>query len=187
MRSPLYLYVRAAFLVLLATVSACSDKLADRDKDGEVSDDERTIAAGIKSLPPMKPGLWQIDVKFYTAEVTGFSERKKQDMLAKMSRAASSNRCLSEAAAKNPPASFYGGEGTGQCRYRSFNFKKGKANVSFSCARDNMATLDTDLSGTSGAGQFDFITVSALRLPMIGKVDLHGTATGRYVGPCDTK
>jgi Protein of unknown function (DUF3617) len=176
----------AAVLTCCAALTACSGPSPDQNKDGEVSGDERAIATGIKQLPPMKPGLWQVKVTFDTAQVTGLSDRKKQEMLLKMSKAASSNRCLSKAGAASPPASFYGGEATGQCRYQSFDVTNGTAKIAFSCTRDNMATLDTQLLGTSNAADFDFTMRNELRLPMIGNVDLRGVATGRYLGPCDT-
>lgn len=177
----------AAVLACCAELVACSGPSPDQNKDGEVSGDERATAKGIKQLPPMKPGLWQVKVIFDTAQVTGLSERKKQEMLLKMSKAASSNRCLSKAQAPNPPASFYGGEGTGQCRYQSFDVADGKAAIAFTCARENMVTLDTQLRGTTGATDFDFSMRNELRLPMVGKVDLRGSAAGRYLGACDTK
>jgi hypothetical protein len=174
----------AASILCLA---ACSDKSADSDKDGEVSADESAIASGLKQITPMKPGLWQIDVNFVTAEVTGLGAKKKQELLAKMSKAASSRRCLSPADAARVPASFYGGSDAGKCRYRTVSVTAGKAAIGLSCARENMATLDTELSGISGTERFDFDAISALRLPIIGKVELRGTATGRYTGACDAK
>lgn len=177
----------AAVLACCAELAACSGPSPDQNKDGEVSGDERAIAKGIKQLPSMKPGLWQVDVKFDSAQIAGLSERKKQEMLVKMSKAASSNRCLSKAQAPNPPASFYGGEGTGQCRYQNFDVINGKAAIAFTCARDNMVTLDTQLQGAASATDFRFIMRNELRLPMVGKVDLRGSATGRYLGACDTQ
>ena len=187
MRDLVFLRFCAIALAVLGPLAACSDKSADRDKDGEISGDERAIAAGIKQLTPMKPGLWKVEVKFNRAEIDGFSEGKKQELLAKMSKAASSSRCLSKYDAINPPASLYGGSGAGKCRYRSFDVSAGKTDIAISCVRDNLATLDTDLSGSSSDTNFSFAAKSALRLPMIGQINLSGTAAGTYAGECGTK
>ncbi len=179
--------IYTAAIACIAALAGCTNKAADRDKDGEISADERAIARGMNQLTPMKAGLWQVDVQFDTAEIPGFSKRKKQELLTKMSKAASSSRCLSKSEAINPPASFYGGQGAGKCRYRSFAVNDGKAAISLSCMRDNMATIDTDMAGISTETNFNFTANSALRLPMVGKIDLRGQAAGRYIGACNAK
>jgi hypothetical protein len=174
----------AAALIVL---SGCQKKTADLDKDGEVSSEERVIAKGLSDIAPMKPGLWNIDVRFDAMDVPSLSGKKAKEIAEKMSKAASSRQCLSTAEAKNPPAMFYGGVGSKNCRYRSVSATDGKVTIALSCVKQNMATVDTELNGTTTDSAFDFGVTSALRLPVIGKVDLRGTAVGRYVGECGVK
>jgi hypothetical protein len=47
-----------------------------------------------------------------------------------------------------------------------------------------MGSVDIDLAGAMDESKFDFGTDVAMRLPIVGKIKMQGTATGRYVGAC---
>jgi hypothetical protein len=52
------------------------------------------------------------------------------------------------------------------------------------CSMDGMGSVDMELDGTMTDATFDFDTEMALRLPMVGKVKLTGSALGKYAGAC---
>jgi hypothetical protein len=49
---------------------------------------------------------------------------------------------------------------------------------------EGIGSVDMDLNGSMGADSFNFDSNVAMRLPMVGKVSLTGTAQGRYAGAC---
>ncbi len=173
-----------ASMAALLALTACS-KSADRDGDGEISRDERAAQIPQDLALPLRPGRWETKVFFTEIYVTGLSEKRKQGIMAKMSKAASGTSCLNAQEAKQPPADFFGGGVKKACKYRNFTAQDTQVKIGLSCEMDGMAIADMDLSGQVSAENSALYVAADLRLPMIGKVGLKGTSTGRYLGDCD--
>lgn len=172
--------------VFLALVS-CSDSSADRDGNGAVDSSERAAEMSADGLIPMKPGRWETKFVFTEIAVPTLGKAEKQNIMDEMAKGASSVSCLSEAEAKKPGADFFGGEGADKCVYRSFDVSGQKVRMGLRCGMEGMGSVDVDLDGQMDEDRFDFGTQMALRLPMVGKVKLTGTATGKYAGACTGK
>ena len=170
----------------LALVS-CSDSSADRDGNGAVDASERAAEMSADSLIPMKPGQWETKFTFTEIAMPTLGKAEKQQIMEQMTKSASSVSCLSEAEAKKPGADFFGGEGADKCVYRSFDVSGQKVRMGLRCGMEGMGSVDMDLDGQMDEDRFDFDTQMAIRLPMVGKVKLTGTATGKYVGVCKGK
>ena len=170
-----------AFLLLL---SSCSDDSADRDGNGAVDAGERAAEINADGLIPMKPGRWETNFTFTDIAVPTLGKAEKQQIMDQMAKGASSVSCLSAAEAKKPGADFFGGEGADKCVYRSFDVSGQKVKMTLRCGMEGMGSVDMDLDGHMDEASFDFDTQMALRLPMIGKVKLKGTAIGRHAGTC---
>ena len=175
--------VRILGMAALLSLSACN-KAADRDGDGEVSRDERASQIPEDLILPLQAGLWQRTVTFNQIKVPGLSEKKKRDIMARMSKAASGEACLSPQQAPRPPADFFGGGTKGACKYRKFGAQKDAVQMALSCEMDGMAIADMDMQGVIKSAQFDFDVVTELRLPMAGTVELTGQSQGRFLGAC---
>ncbi len=170
-------------LAALLSLSACN-KAADSDGDGEVSRDERTGRIPAEVNLPLKAGLWQSSATFTQIEVPGLSKKKKQDIMTRMSKAASKKSCLTAQQALRPPADFFGGGIKDACNYRNFDMQKSEVQMALSCEMDGMAIADMDMRGTMNADQYGFDVSTELRLPMVGKVKLTGRSEGRFLGAC---
>jgi Protein of unknown function (DUF3617) len=168
---------------LLISAAGCKNS-ADRDGDGEVSKDERSRIIPAEIQLPFKPGQWQNTVMFTQIDVPGLNEKKKQNLMAKMSKTVSKKICLNAADAKKPTADFFGGGIKDACKYRNFSLNNNEVAADLSCQMDGMAVADTKLAGAVSAARFDFDIITDLRLPIIGKVNLRGTSIGRYLGEC---
>jgi Protein of unknown function (DUF3617) len=164
---------------LLLTLGACS---MGEEQEDHISGASGQLAPGVKL--PFNAGNWQSIVTFNQIEVRGLSEKRKQGILAKMSKAATKKTCLSATQAARPTADFFGGGSKGDCRYRTFKLINGKADIAISCDMEAMATADSDLSGTLSASTFNMEVATVLRLPMIGKVKLRGRSVGQLTGVC---
>jgi Protein of unknown function (DUF3617) len=172
-------------LVLAASLSllACN-KTADRVGDGEVSRDERAGRIPADISLPLKAGMWQSTVTFTQIEVPGLNQKKKQDIMTRMSKAASKKACLTTQQAPRPPADFFGGGMKDACKYRNFSVQKSQVKMALSCEMDGMAIADMDMRGNMIADQFGLDVSTDLRLPMVGKVKLTGRSEGRFLGTC---
>ncbi len=170
--------------VLLLTLSSCSDSSADRDGDGSVNAKERAAEMAADGFIPMKPGRWETKFTFTEIAVPTLGKAEKQQIMDQMAKGASSVSCLSEAEAKKPGADFFGGEGADKCVYRTFDVSGQSVKMGLRCSMEGMGSVDMDLDGTMGDATFDFDTEMALRLPMVGKVKLKGSALGKHAGAC---
>ena len=176
--------LRVAAGVLLLTLSSCSDNSADRDGDGSVNASERAAEINADGLIPMKPGRWETKFTFTDIAVPTLGKAEKQEIMNQMAKGASSVSCLSESEAQKPSADFFGGEGADKCVYRTFDVSGQSVSMGLRCGMEGMGSVDIDLEGTMTDSTFDFDTVMALRLPMVGKVKLKGTAIGKHAGIC---
>lgn len=170
--------------VLLLTLSSCSDSSADRDGDGVVDADERADEITADGIIPMKAGRWETKFTFSEIAVPTLGKAEKQQVMDQMSKGASSVSCLSEAEAREPGPDFFGGEGANKCVYRTFDVSGQSVKMGLRCAMEGMGSVDMDLDGAMTDVTFDFDTQMALRLPMVGKVKLKGTALGKHAGAC---
>ena len=172
--------VGMAFLAL----TACADDSADHDGDGKISAKERATEFASDGFIPMKAGRWETKFVFSDIDVPALGQNKKQQIMSEIAKVASSASCLSEAEAKNPSADFFGGDGAENCTYKTFDLSGQNARLSLVCSMEGVGSVDMDLNGAMAEQKFDFATGVAMRLPMVGKVVLKGTAEGRYIGAC---
>lgn len=172
----------ATFAVFV--LASCSDNSADRDGDGAVSTDERAAEMAADAFIPMKPGRWETKFTFTNIEVPTLGKAQKQQIMDEMAKGASSTSCLSAEEAKKPGADFFGGEGANKCVYQTFDVSGQNVKMALRCGMEGMGSVDMDLAGAMDESKFDFDTQMALRLPMVGKVKLKGTAVGKHAGVC---
>ena len=169
---------------VLLVLTSCSDNSADRDGDGSVDATERAAEIDADGLIPMKPGRWETKFSFTEIAVPTLGKAQKQQIMDQMAKGASSVSCLSQAEAAKPSADFFGGEGANKCVYRTFDVSGQSVKMRLRCGMEGMGSVDMDLDGTMTDATFDFDTEMALRLPMVGKVKLKGTALGKHAGTC---
>ena len=56
--------------------------------------------------------------------------------------------------------------------------------MKLSCGMDSMGSVDMELAGVMGETEFNYDSTVNVRLPMVGKVAMQGTARGKYMGAC---
>ena len=176
-------YIAISVLILVA-LTACSDSSADRDGDGIIDKDERAAEMASDAFIPMKPGRWETKFTFTDIAVPTLGKAQKRQIMEEVAKSASSISCLTQEEAKKPGADFFGGEGAEKCTYRTFDVSGQNAKMGLTCGMEGMGSVDMDMAGTMNDSQFDFDTEVAMRLPMIGRIKLQGTAVGKHVGAC---
>lgn len=169
---------------LLLALSSCSDRNPDSDGDGIVDADERAVEITANGIIPMKAGRWETKFTFTEIAVPTLGKAEKQQIMDQMAKGASSVSCLSEAEAREPGPDFFGGEGAEKCVYRTFDVSGQSVKMGLRCAMEGMGSVDIELDGETSDATFDFNTEMALRLPMVGKVELKGFALGKHAGAC---
>jgi hypothetical protein len=171
-------------VISLIMLASCSDNSADRDGNGIVDSKERAAELDYDAFIPMKAGLWETRFVFKDIDLPSLGKREKQQIMDEVADNASSRTCLSEAEAKKPGADFFGGSGAEKCVYKLFDVAGQNVKMKVSCSMDGMGSIDMDLAGVMGDTEFNYDSAVAVRLPMVGKVNMKGNAIGRYVGSC---
>lgn len=178
---------RAAALIACLALMSCSERSGDRAPEDSVSEAERVERLKAAGFKPIKAGRWETKFTFTEIAVPTLGNAEKQQIMAQMAKGASGVSCLSEADAAKPGADFFGGGGSDKCVYRQFDVAGQKLDMGLRCAMEGAGSVDMELEGEIAPARFDLDSEMALRLPMVGKVRLKGTATGKHVGACTGK
>jgi Protein of unknown function (DUF3617) len=179
--------VATGAIIMLLTLSSCSDNSADKDGDGTVNSAERAAEMDYDAFIPMKAGLWETKFTFTDIQVPTLGKAEKQQIMEEVAKSASSRSCLSAAEAKKPGADFFGGNGAEKCVYKSFDVSGQNIKMALQCGMEGMGSVDMELAGVMGETEFNYGTEVAIRLPMVGKVKMTGNAIGKYAGECPAK
>ncbi|MGB5078326.1 MAG: hypothetical protein WBO17_12680, partial [Sphingorhabdus sp.] len=87
-----YLIIGVAALA----VAACSDKGADADGDGKVSDTEAKAEMSAGGAMATKPGLWEVNTRYSKVEVTGVPEAQAAQMKAQAAKGVTIKSCMTK-------------------------------------------------------------------------------------------
>jgi hypothetical protein len=175
------------FVLLCASalaLSACSDKGADGSADQGANGIIDTAEIDYDAFIPMKSGLWATNFVFTDINVPTLGKAEKQRVMNEVAKSASSQSCLTEAEAKKPDADFFAGNGAEECAYETFDVSGKNVRMKLSCGMDSMGSIDMELVGVMGDTEFRYDSTVNVRLPMVGKVAMQGTARGKYIGAC---
>jgi hypothetical protein len=179
--------MRTGFLTLIMclALAGCSRGTeSDTNGDGEVSPEERAKELAQDGYMPVKPGRWKTEFKFTDIDVPRLGKKERQDLLKEAESGASGLSCLSAAEAAKPGADFFGGKGAEDCTYKKFDLAGNRATMQVVCGMGTLGKVDMDLDGTVGDTQFDFGTKLTVSVPLVGKIKMAGTLTGKHDGAC---
>ncbi|MCO4092290.1 MAG: DUF3617 family protein [Sphingorhabdus sp.] len=165
-------------------LASCADSSADKDGNGIIDSQERAAEMDYDAFIPMKPGLWETNFVFADINVSTLGKAEKQRIMDELAKSASSQSCLTDAEAKKPGADFFGGTGAEKCVYKAFDISGQNVRMKLSCGMDSMGSVDMELAGVMGETEFNYDSTLDVRLPMVGKVAMQGTARGKYMGAC---
>jgi hypothetical protein len=138
---------------------------------------------GSKSVA-LQAGRWETQYRFTEVDLPGLKRSQRDRIASEISKLASGASCLSPGLRNQPNASFFGGEGTSDCSYTQYEVVGGVAKIKLSCNMKGFGTVDIDSSGPIEQDRYDVRTEIGLRLPLVGRINLRGSGTGRYTGAC---
>jgi hypothetical protein len=179
--------MRTGLLMLTAmlVLTSCSRGTeSDTNGDGTISSEERAKELAQDGYMPVKPGRWKTEVKFTEIDVPRLGNEEKQDIMKELESGTSGVSCLSAAEAAKPGADFFGGKGAEDCTYKKFDLAGNRATMQVVCGMGALGKADMELDGTIGDTQFDFGTKLTVSIPLVGKIKMAGTMTGKHDGAC---
>lgn len=179
-----FVLLSAAALVLSACSQRGSGGNADNNGNGIIDSQERVAEMDYDAFIPMKAGLWETNFVFTDINVPTLGKAEKQRIMNEVAKSASSQSCLTEVEAKKPDADFFGGNSAGKCAYEAFDVSGKNVRMKLSCGMDSLGSVDMELAGVMAETEFNYDSTVNVRLPMVGKVAMQGTARGKYMGAC---
>ena len=119
----------ACALILAVALAGCGDDKTVEKKDASTAEVAKSVAdSGMK----LKPGRWELTMKFAKFEVEGMPPEARQAMQQMLGQGRTYSSCLTQEEADKPDGSFFGQEGE-NCRYDTFTMGGGKIDAAMTC------------------------------------------------------
>lgn len=168
----------------LLTVSACSDKGADSDKDGKVSDQEAMTEMSSGGAFAMKPGQWETTVKFDTFEGKSIPPQVLTAMKTNMAKGITTKSCLTKAQVEKPGSDFFGAPADANCNFDELNRSGNTIKVTMTCSPQKGIMLKNKMDGKFEPETYSMGIEQVTTGTPMGAMTMKGTIAGRRIGDC---
>ncbi|MES2781616.1 MAG: DUF3617 domain-containing protein [Pseudomonadota bacterium] len=177
------------FLLLSAAalaVSACSNKGADTDGDGKISDAEATTEMADGGAMAMKPGLWEVKIGFDKIEAPGAPAGMQDQIKAQMGQGVTQRSCLTQAQAEKPGMEFFGAPPEANCTFDDLDRSTDGVKVSMTCKPTGPIVVKSKMDGKFNAETYTMNIEQNTEGTPMGAVKMTGKIEGKRVGDCPT-
>lgn len=167
-------------------LSACSDKGADSDGDGKVSAEEAQKELSSGGAVAMKPGLWEVKIKFDSLDAPGLPAAAKEQMTKAMSEMSemSVKSCLTKEQAENPGADFFGGDASSNCTFEKLNRSGNSMAVQMTCKPQTGITVASKMDGRFEGETYSMTMEQKTSGTPMGEMTMKGHIESRRIGDC---
>ncbi len=178
--------MRKYLLVGLAAfaISACSDKGADADGDGKVTDAEAKAEMAQGGKMTMQPGEWETKISFSEVEAKGLPPQAQQAMKAKMAEGMSTKSCMTKEQSEKPGSDFFGAPTEANCTFDELNRSGESMKVAMTCKPAPGMTVKSKMDGTFGKTTYAMNIVQSTEGPPMGAIKMTGKIEGKRLGDC---
>lgn len=170
-------------LILAVALSACGDDTSVEKKNASTAEVAKSVAdAGMK----LKPGRWELTMKFARFDVDGMPPEAKQAMQQMLGQGRTYASCLTKEEAEKPDGSFFGQEGE-SCRYDTFTMGGGKIDATMTCKGQGVGgagEAKMKLAGTYSADSYDITMDMQGAAPNGQKMNMAMAITSKHAGEC---
>jgi hypothetical protein len=175
------------FLILGAaalSLSACSDKGADADGDGKISNTEATAELSAGGAMAMKPGQWEVKMTFDTVEAPGIPAAAQSKMKEQMGKGMTQQSCLTKAQVEKPGGDFFGAPPEANCTFDEINRSNNAMRVSMTCKPGGKMTIKSTMDGKFAAESYTMDIQQSTEGTPMGAVKMTGKIAGKRLGDC---
>jgi hypothetical protein len=169
-----------------ALLIGCTDRGADKDGDGKITDEE--VASEISSVK-LEPGQWENVVEFVDIKIDGTPAGVPADMLKSMTesmkgRKQTSKSCITAEQAENPGAEFFAAQEKTQCDVKKFTMTGGDIDAQMSCKNiDAPGVMNMTMQGQYGPSSYD-MTMNMNSDVQGMKFIISAKSSGSRIGAC---
>lgn len=165
-------------------LSACSDKGADADGDGKISNAEASSEMAKGGAMAMKPGLWETKVAFDKIEAPGVPAAMQGKMKEQMGKPMTQQSCLTQAQVDKPGTDFFGAPPEANCTFDELNRSAEGVEVSMTCKPGGNMVLKSKMDGKFAAESYSMTLEQSTEGTPMGAVKMNGKIEGKRVGDC---
>jgi hypothetical protein len=175
------------FLILgvaALAISACSEKGADADGDGKISDAEATAEMADGGSMAMKPGEWEVKISFNKIVAPGIPAELQGKMKEQMGKGMIQKSCLTQKQVDKPGGDFFGAPAEANCTFEELKRTGDSMKVAMTCKPAGNMTIKSKMDGKFAAETYTMnINQNTEGTPM-GTVKMTGKIEGKRVGDC---
>lgn len=165
-------------------IAACSDKGADTDGDGKVTNAEAKAEMAKGGAMVMEPGEWETKVTFSTVEGKGLPPQAAESMKAKMAEGSTSRSCLTKEQVEKPDADFFGAPPEANCTFEELDRSSTAMKVSMTCKPGGNMVLKSKMDGKFGATSYTMAIEQTTEGAPMGAINMKGKVEGKRIGDC---
>lgn len=174
------------FLISAATLalSACSDKGADADGNGKISNAEATTEMAKGGAMAMKPGLWEAQSKYDKIEAPAMPAEMQAKMKAQMAEGMAQRSCLTKAQVEKPGLEFFGAPPEANCTFDALDRSADGLKMAMTCKPTGPIILKSKIEGKFAAETYTLNVEQSTEGTPMGAVKMTGKITGKRIGDC---
>ncbi len=173
------LILGAATLALMG----CSKQGADTDGDGQVSKEEAQKELSSGGAMAMKPGMWEVKIKFDSLEAPKMPEAARAGMSKAMNEV-SVKSCLTKEQVEKPGADFFGGDAGSNCTFQQIDRSGDKMSVQMTCKPQGSNVMTSKMEGSFAAETYSMTMEQKTSGTPMGDMTMKGRIEGKRIGDC---
>lgn len=175
-----FFLVSAAALAL----SACSDKGADTDGDGKISNAEATTEMGNGGAMAMKPGLWEVRSSYDKVEAPGVPADMQAKMKAQIAEGMTQQSCLTKAQVEKPGMEFFGAPAEANCTFDAIDRTSDNVKMEMTCKPSGPILVRSKMDGKFGVETYTMKVEQSTEGTPMGAINMSGKIEGKRIGDC---
>lgn len=170
--------------VAALAVSACSDKGADTDGDGKISDAEARTELSSGGKMAMKPGQWEVKISFDKIDAPNVPANVQGKMKEQMGKGMTQLSCLTQAQIDKPGGDFFGAPEEANCTFDELSRTGDAMKVGMTCKPGGNMTIKSKMDGKFGVETYNMAIEQSTEGTPMGAVKMTGKIAGKRVGEC---
>jgi hypothetical protein len=175
------------FLILgvaALAISACSNKGADADGDGKISDAEAKVEMSAGGAMAMKPGLWEVKIGFDKIDAPGIPANLQGKMKEQMGKGMTQQSCLTKEQVEKPDGDFFGAPAEANCTFDELSRSADGMKVAMTCKPGGNMVVKSKMDGKFAAETYMMSIEQSTEGTPMGAVKMIGKIEGKRVGDC---
>jgi hypothetical protein len=170
--------------VAALALSACSEKGADADGDGKISDAEAATEMTTGGKMAMKPGLWEVRVGYDKVEAPGVPADMLAKMKAQIAQGMTQRSCLTQEQVEKPGMEFFGAAPEANCTFDALDRSSDGVKIAMTCKPSGPIVVKSKMDGKFGAETYTMDIEQSTEGTPMGPVKMVGKIVGKRVGEC---